>query len=189
MAKSKKGRLSGAARKEINRKASADAVEGRASGIAFARVIRMIGENHIRVAVASEHGYKEFMARIPNKFGKKGSTPLTINNVVSIYVGDDFDPDEVLPGKVHFDVTCILDDKQAYQLVKDGTIPAWMMKSPEDIANGVTKSTENEGEAFEFDYLVDGKTEENQDNKVVTSPVKSKPAVINENDEINIEDI
>ena len=154
MPKSKKGRLSGTARKEINQKASNDAVEGRVSGITFARVTRMLGENHIRVAIPSKHGYKECMARIPNKFGKKGSTPLTINNVVSIYVGETFDVEENIE-KAHFDVTCILDSKQAYQLVKDGTIPGWMLKSPEEVTSGVIKSSTQDGEGFEFDYHED----------------------------------
>jgi len=191
MGKSKKGRLSGTARKEINRKAASDAVEGRASGIAFARVTRMIGENHIRIAMPSNHGYKEFMARIPNKFGKKGSTPLTINSVVSIFVGEQFDPDEVEANKVHFDVTSILEDKQTYQLVKDGTIPAWMMKSPEDIANGVTKSNENEGEAFEFDYHINTIKEEDEkkplENKVI--PHRNPEQIIIDEDSVNIENI
>jgi hypothetical protein len=151
MPKSKKGRLSGSARKEINQKASNDAVEGRVSGITFARVTRMLGENHIRVAIPSKHGYKECMARIPNKFGKKGSTPLTINNVVSVYVGENFDVEENIE-KAHFDVTCILDSKQAYQLVKDGTIPGWMLKSPEEVTSGILKSSTQDGEGFEFDY-------------------------------------
>jgi len=171
MPKSKKGRLSGSARKEINQKASNDAVEGRVSGITFARVTRMLGENHIRVAIPSKHGYKECMARIPNKFGKKGSTPLTINNVVSVYVGEDFDVEENIE-KAHFDVTCILDSKQAYQLVKDGTIPAWMLKSPEEVTSGIMKSSTQEGEGFEFDYheekdkeeRSEEEDEENQDN-------------------------
>lgn len=164
MPKSKKGRLSGSCRKELNAKASADAIEGRVDGITFARVTRMLGENHIRVAVPTKHGYKEFMARIPNKLGKKGSTPLTINNVVSIYVGNDFDPDEIISGKSHFDVTCILDSKQAYQLVKDGTIPGWMLKSPEEVTSGVLKTNSNEGDGYEFDYHT---TEEQLENVLV----------------------
>lgn len=190
MAKSKKGRLSGTARKEINRKASNDAVEGRVKGIAFARVTRMVGENHIRVAVPFKHGYKEFTARIPNKFGKRGSTPLTINNIVSIFVGEEFDPDENITDKVHFDVTSILDDKQAYQLVQDGTIPSWMMKSPDEIASGIIKSNATEGEAFEFDYTEETKEETSDANVVTHEHPKKKPQeTIDENEEMNIDDI
>ena len=191
MAKSKKGRLSGAARKEINKKASNDAVEGRVRGIAFARVTKMVGENHIRVAVPCKTGYKEFTARIPNKFGKKGSTPLTTNHVVSIYVGEEFDPNENITEKVHFDVTSILDDKQAYQLVQDGTIPGWMMNSPDEITSGVVKSNkgEGEGEGFEFDYL-EGKTNADGENEIVHDSTaegsKYKPS---DNEEMNIDDI
>jgi len=197
MARSKKGRLSGASRKEINRKASSDAVEGRVKGIAFARVTRMVGENHIRVVVPSDHGYKEFLARIPNKFGKKGSTPLTTNSIVSIFVGEGFDPEDKTMGKVHFDVTCILDDKQAYQLVQDGTIPSWMMKSPDEVASGVVNNNKEEGDGFEFDYLIDGQVQEQegqkatQENTVVISKVAKKPveSIPENGDDFNIEDI
>lgn len=200
MGKSKKGRLSGASRKELNMKASNDAIEGRTQGILFARVLRMLGENHIRVAVPSNHGYKEFLARIPNKLGKKGSTPLTINSIVSIYVGDEFDPNEPISGKVHFDVTCILDSKQAYQLVKDETIPGWMLKSPEEVSSGVLKSDGSEGiDGYEFDYHTGDLPVENT--IVGTEPAKkvrdkdasggadisAKKGV--DSDEFNIEDI
>lgn len=155
-----------------------DAIEGRVEGITFARVTRMLGENHIRVAIPTKHGYKEFMARIPNKLGKKGSTPLTINNVVSIFVGNDFDPDEVMPEKIHFDVTCILDNKQAYQLVKDGTIPPWMLKSPEEVTSGVIKSNTNEGDGYEFDYHNDIDQENIEENVLAMDGETADPVLL-----------
>jgi hypothetical protein len=177
--------MSGAARKEMNRKASNDAVEGRMSGIAFARVTRMVGENHIRVAIPCKTGYKEFLARIPNKFGKKGSTPLTSNSVVSIYVGEEFDADEKIPENTHFDVTSILDDKQTYQLVKDGSLPAWMMKSPDEISSGILKADATEGDGYEFDYLEGKKKEGEKDDEEENTVVHTKP---NE-DELDVDDI
>lgn len=186
MANSKKGRMSGAARKEMNRKASNDAVEGRMKGVAFARVTRMVGENHIRVAIPCKTGYKEFLARIPNKFGKKGSTPLTSNSVVSIYVGEGFDPNETIPENTHFDVTSILDDKQTYQLVKEGSLPGWMMKSQDEITSGILKSDTAAGDGYEFDYLEGkrGEEEEEASNTVIHESLKK-----NEAEELDIDDI
>ena len=155
MGRSGKG-FSGAARKEANKRTSTEAVEGRRQGIMFARVLKMLGMNHISVAIPTKAGYKEFQARITPKLGRKGSTPLTINNVVAIYVGEGFDPEEKLQGNEHFDVECILDDKQTYQLFKDGKIPGWMLKSPEEVSSGVVKSTGTVEEGFEFDYHLDG---------------------------------
>jgi len=175
MPKSKKGRLSGATRKELNQRASSDAVDGKIPGLVFARVTRMLGMNHIRVAIACSTGYKEIMARIPNKLGKKGSTPLTTNNVVSVFAGIDFNPNDKLSGTEHFDVHSILDDKEAYQLFKEKRIPGWMLKSPEEVQSGVTKSSENEEDGFEFDYHKEAMIQESdEDEEASNGPLPAK---------------
>lgn len=154
MGRSGKG-FSGADRKNANIRTASEAVEGKRPGTMFARVLKMLGMNHINVAIPTKSGYKEVQARIKPKLGRKGSTPLTINNVVCIYVGEGFDPEEKLQGNEHFDVECILDDRQAYQLIKEGKIPGWMLKSPEEVSSGVSKSKEMT-DGFEFDYHSDG---------------------------------
>lgn len=155
MPHSKKGRLSGAARKELNGKASANVMEGAITGnddtIAFARVTKMLGMGHVSVAIPTKTGTKELTARIPNKLGKRGATPITNNTVVSIYVGKDFDPSDTIRPSEHFDITAVLNDKQAYELCKRSLIPAWMLKSPDEVSSGVAKN-EVTGDGFEFDY-------------------------------------
>ena len=147
----KKGRLSGSACKELNSIAASKVVErsivGTNEDTAFARVVRMMGFGHARVIVQVSSGTKELLARIPkNKFGKKGSTPITTNSVVTIFVGKDFDPSSMSQGD-HFDITSILDDRQLRDLIAKQIVPSWMLKSVEDIANGIglIKVTEDDG--------------------------------------------
>jgi len=153
MGRSKKGRLSGTARKEINFTASSEAVAeaGTNAEIAFARVTRMMGMGHVNVLIPTSHGTRELTARIPNKFGKRGATPITINSVVSIFVGSEFDPNVKTRSTEHFDITSILSDKQTYELFKRGCVPEWMLKSPDEVASGVVHEEET-GEGFEFDH-------------------------------------
>lgn len=155
MPHSKKGRLSGSARKELNNKASAGAVDGAIYGkddtVMFARVTKMLGMGHVTVMVPTKTGVKELTARIPNKFGKRGATPITSNTVVSIYVGKDFDPAQSIRPSEHFDITAILNDKQTYELFKREIIPEWMLKSPDEVTSGVVKNTVS-GDGYEFDY-------------------------------------
>jgi hypothetical protein len=151
---SKKGRLSGGARKEINERRAVDAVRAAAKGTMdgnmFARVTRIVGANHVRVAVPCKAGVRELSARIPNIFSRRGATPITTKDVVAIYVGVGFDVDKdvVRPGD-HFDITTILTMRQSHGLFKDGIIPQWMIHDEAaDAAKG--KITEDVG--YEFDY-------------------------------------
>ena len=145
---SKKGRLTGAARKQINDRRVNDAMSGKSDDVAFARVTRILGANHVRVAIASKHGPIELDARIPNIFGRKGATPITTRDVVTIYVGRDFDADTSDYATAHFDITSIFTQKQAHAMWKEGTIPQWMIH--ED-GSAVASTIDNEG-GFEFDY-------------------------------------
>ena len=148
MPRSKKGRISGTVRKEINERRAADAIHGRADGVAFARVTKMTGANHVRVAIASKHGQKELSARIPNIFARRGATPITTRDVVTVYVGRDFDPDNYVPkASEHFDIAAVLTVRQAHELRKSGAIPDWMVVEGEE-----TASKHEGGGGFEFDY-------------------------------------
>lgn len=168
MPRSKKGRLSGSARKEINERRSGDIVGdiitayrrravdpskpmdiGAAAEQAFARITKITGANHVRVAVPSKHGHKEFIARIPNVFARRGATPITTRDVVTIYVGKDFDPDVVVPkSSEHFDITSVLSNSQIQQLKTFGVIPEWMVH--DDAAAAAAGKVAEAG--FEFDY-------------------------------------
>jgi hypothetical protein len=165
MPKSKKGRLSGGARKELNERRATDAVTGLAKDIAFARVTKMVGAGHVRAAVESRHGQKELLARIPNVLARRGATPITTNSVVALYVGPGFDPNEPIGASDHFDITAVLSPRQAYALSKNGTIPAWMFDAASIDGESAAKKDEEEG--FEFDYSGGGHedSEDSSDSK------------------------
>lgn len=143
---SKKGRLSGGARKEINERRSLEIVnvfldkargkeikDVRAAEIAesltFARVTKFVGANHIRVAIQGPHGSQELLARIPNLYaGRRGATPITTRDVVVLEVGREFDAMTYTPSSTdHFDIKAILDSRQVSRLNTAGVIPNWML--------------------------------------------------------------
>ena len=215
MPRSKKGRLSGSMRKEINENRATEIVNdviaayrkravnpsaplnlGAAEELAFARVTKMTGANHVRVAVQSKHGSKELIARIPNIFARRGATPVTTRDVVTIYVGEDFDPDTIVAkASEHFDITSILTNHQSQQLKHLGVIPDWMVQDNADAA-AAGKASEA---GFEFDYggIKEGTDEDasdSDDSKPVAagagfSRKAAKAAVHTADDEVDIDDI
>lgn len=151
MGRSKKGRLSGGARKELNEKRASEAINGGTEGIMFARVSRMVGAGHVRVLIPCRGGSKEVLARIPNLLARRGSTPITTKDVVAIFVGPEYDPTEPHSGNTeHFDITAILNSKQVYRLIKDGAIPAWMQDAEAEAGEKAGGVAADGG--FEFDY-------------------------------------
>jgi len=143
MPHSKKGRLAGGARKEINESRASDAVtiafmseaerarKGKTLDFVFGRVTKMTGANHVRVAIAARKGTREIAARIPNIFARRGATPICTRTIVTIYTGVDFDPDKrsECTAVEHYDITSILTDRQVADLKKAGLIPDWMTTS------------------------------------------------------------
>lgn len=180
---SKKGRISGGARKEINKRRAADAVKGDIDGIVFGRVTKMLGANHVTVSIHTSHAPKELRARIPNLFARRGATPITTRDVVAIEVGPDFDVDEVVirPGDL-FDIKAILTPKQAYQLHKEGEIPSWMVESMD---KSDMKDTEDQ---FEFDYSeVKEEDESDSDSSIQKTTTGGRKAI--EDDDLDIDNI
>jgi len=170
MGRTKKGRISGAKRQELNTQRANAALTGKAEGISFARVTKMVGAGHVRVAIPYKHGVKELSARIPNVLGRRGATPITTKDIVSIYVGNDYDPDAPSTSGDHFDITAILTSKQAYQLFKDGILPEWMVMDMEsDKIDPSGKATEG---GYEFDYGHDEDSKGSSDDSSVGNPVK-----------------
>jgi len=150
MPSSKKGRISGTARKEINAKRAADATSGRMEGVIFGRVTKMLGANHVTVCIDAKHGPKDLRARIPNILARRGATPVTVRDVVALEVGKDFDPDDKenpIRTSDLFDIKAILTNKQVYALQKAGEIPLWMSSESADAA-----AASKEGDGFEFDH-------------------------------------
>lgn len=156
MPTSKKGRLSGGARKEINERRSQEIVNafldkarGKeikdphaaevAESVTFARVTKFVGANHIRVAIPGTHGPRELLARIPNLYaGRRGATPITTRDVVVLEVGPEFNILTYKPSSTdHFDIKAILDSRQASRLNSAGVIPDWMLtESTEGVTSG-----------------------------------------------------
>lgn len=143
-----KKKISGAARKDINQRRAADIVKTVSADTAFGRVTKLLGFNHIMVAIQAKSGPKEIRVRIPKLFTKKGATPITTREVVAIYVGTEFDPEEV-KSTDQFDITAILTVKQANDLVLTGDIPRWMVH--EEVVSGNVKA-ESDGTGWEFGY-------------------------------------
>jgi hypothetical protein len=156
MPRSKKGRLAGGARKEINESRATEAVaiafmseaerakKREVLDFAFGRITKITGANHVRVAVPAKKGSREVLARIPNIFARRGATPITTRSVVTIYTGEDFDPDDkTVTGTEHFDITSILTERQIGELKKAGLIPDWMTTT--DASEAAAGKTEDEG--------------------------------------------
>jgi len=171
MPRSKKGRLSGGARKEINARRANDIVLGailaskpvkkdarpdpvaeslkqKAAGMLFARVSKIIDTNHAIVAIDTRRGPKELRAEIPPLLSKRGATPISTGFMVAVFFGKDFNPDvDEIRSADHFGIETIIEKKQAYSLQKEGLVPSWMVQ---DI-DKVETITEKES-GFEFDY-------------------------------------
>jgi len=185
-----KKKISGTARKDINQRRAADVVKTVSADTAFGRVTKLLGFNHIMVAIQAKSGPKEIRVRIPKLFTKKGATPITTREVVAIYVGTEFDPEEV-KSTDQFDITAILTLKQANDLVLTGDIPRWMVH--EEVVSGNVKS-ENEGMGWEFGYSdkkgdVEESDEEGEKEKgVVTAPKAKKNAIVFDADDSDNED-
>ncbi len=151
MPSSKKGRLSGSARKEINARTVDSAIKS--EDVIFGRMNKHFGNGRVEVLIEDAHGSKKAVqAHIRRVLTKRGATPITTNDVVGITpreyesrLGDK---------EMNYDLICVLDRKSASTLEKDGRIPKWMMAIAET-KTGDGKEAEN---AFEFDYGDDDKT-------------------------------
>jgi hypothetical protein len=176
MPHSKKGRLAGGARKEINESRAAEAVsiafmsvaertrKAKVLDFVFGRVTKMTGANHVRVAIVAKHGTREIPARIPNIFARRGATPITTRSIVTIYTGADFDPDEKdLVGAEHFDITSILTDRQIADLKKIGAIPDWMTNS--DATAAVAGKGDEDGFVWAYDDGGEAKGDSDDDSR------------------------
>lgn len=142
--------MSGGARKAINERRAQQAVAGNQEGVCFARVSRILGANHVEVSIPSSKGIKTLRARIPNLLARRGATPITTKDVVTIFVGKYFENDSEISPSMHFDVTAVLTDKQSHSLYESGEIPAWMVHD-----DGAEAKNEDLIGGFEWDYSDD----------------------------------
>lgn len=145
--RSKKGRLAGAARTEINEQRIAKIVDGAREGTIYARITKMLGGNHLRAAVHTPRGPQEVMVRIVSLFRKRGVTPLEVDGIVALDVGKDFNPMRVREDMM-FDLTAVLSKKQALFLGTEGTLPAWMTRGGDIREHAI----EDGGAGWSFGY-------------------------------------
>jgi hypothetical protein len=145
--RSKKGRLAGAARTEINEQRIAKIVDGAREGTIYARITKMLGGNHLRAAVHTPRGPQEVMVRIVSLFRKRGVTPLEVDGIVALDVGTDFNPMRVREDMM-FDLTAVLSKKQALFLGTEGTLPAWMTRGGDIREHAI----EDGGAGWSFGY-------------------------------------
>jgi len=157
---SKKGRLSGEARKTVNTTRADKVASGKAEGEQVGRVIKHLGMGRIEVMLDLDGRRETIQARIPKVFGRKGTTPITTSSIVSIFVGNEFDPkkDSLVGSKL--EVTSILSDVQIQTMKDLGDLPAWMLVRDPSSATALVSAPDTE-EMFEFDYsAVEEKEEE-----------------------------
>lgn len=202
MPRSKKGRLAGGARKEINESRAAEAVsiafmsvaervrKGAVLDFVFGRVTKMTGANHVRVAIAAKTGTREIAARIPNIFARRGATPICTRTIVSIYTGADFDPNKPSESTAveHYDITSILTDRQVGDLKKAGIIPEWMTTA--DVED--SKAGKADEEAFEWDYSGtddEDKKTDGKDDEAAGGAGFSRKAARADSDDFDVDDI
>lgn len=143
----KKGRVSGAQRKEINQRTVVSAMDGESEEVLFGRVLKHLGCGHVRVILPNK---REGIARIRTVLSKRGSTPIVTDDVV-VLSGRDFETgvtvkaDGTLVEKVdRYDLLGVLSRVQAAKMEKEGKIPSWF----------VTSETGDAGEDI-FDYTED----------------------------------
>jgi len=163
--KSKKGRLAAPRRTELNEGRSdrivAEAIAAKDRGIKydtmFARVTGHLGMGRVKAKLPRERDFAEIQVQIPNVFGRKGVTPINSQTIVAVFVGMDFDPQK-FDANVHFKMTCILNDRQAGDLLEASVIPSWMT-----IADTTATGDGDARDGFVFDYSGVKESEESEE--------------------------
>ena len=173
----KKGRLNGAACKELNMNAANKVLDrtvvGTNEDTVFGRITKMWGNGHCRAIIQWNDVRAELnKVRIPkNRLGKKGSTPITLSSVVAIFVGRDFDVSNLKEGD-QFDISAVLDTRQARALVKQELAPGWFLKSADEIASGVSMGPVSKDEGWEWDTTEDSGEDEVTGNAVTKKQLR-----------------
>lgn len=156
MPSSKKGRLSGAVRKEINARTVDSAIKS--EDVIFGRMNKHFGNGRVEVFIVDERGAKKSVqAHIRRVLTKRGATPITLNDVVGL-TPREYESRIGETDKMNYDLICVLDRKSASALEKEGKIPKWMTA----IADNKPGDSKDVGDLFEFDY---GDEEKKDDGK------------------------
>lgn len=144
---SKKGRLTGTQRKEINDRTVSSVMDEETEGIVFGRVLKHLGAGHVRVILPNK---SEGIAKIRTVLSRRGSTPIVSDDIV-VLSGRDFETKTTADGKAvdrvdRYDLLGVLTRSQAAKMEKEGRIPAWFVLSAEEAADG-------EGDIFDYSEI------------------------------------
>jgi translation initiation factor IF-1 len=151
MGKSKKGRLNGNQRKEINQRLVNSVLDTESDEIHFGRVVRHLGAGNIRIILSNK---VEGIAKIRSVLSRRGSTPIVSGDIV-VLSGRDFETSAVEnKANMRYDVLAVMTRQEASRLEKAGRIPSWMMLEGEN----------DESKEDIFDYTeIESEDEENLD--------------------------
>ncbi len=138
---SKKGRITGSQRKEMNARVVSSVLEDTSEDIIFGRVLRHLGQGHVRVMLADK---REGIAKIRTALARRGSTPIVSDDIVVL---SDRDFETHADTKLRFDLLAVMTRAEASKLEKAGRIPAWFLQ----VVDGDGKIREEEGGDL-FDY-------------------------------------
>ena len=138
---SKKGRITGEQRKQMNARVVSSVLEDTSEDIIFGRVLRHLGQGHVRVILADK---REGIAKIRTALARRGSTPIVSDDIV-VLGSRDFETHA--DTKLRFDLLAVLSRADASKLEKAGRIPSWFLQS----IDGEGRIREEEGGDL-FDY-------------------------------------
>jgi hypothetical protein len=148
-------------------------------------VVKILGMGRVNVLMEMKGRPETVQARIPSIFQRKGATPIDTNSIVSIFVGEDFDPKiDTLMGS-HLEITAILTNKDAQVLKDRGELPAWMTQSePLSYSGAVVSAPDDVG--FEFDYTGTEEKEEDEEKEAEKVTSTKAVAVAEEDEEFDL---
>lgn len=117
---SKKGRLTGGQRKELNQRAVQSVIDEETDGIVFGRVLKHLGNAHVQVILSNK---KQGIAKIRTALARRGTTPIVTDDIV-IVSGRDFEKPCEIP---RYDLLGVLSRSEASRMEREGRIPSWML--------------------------------------------------------------
>ena len=138
---SKKGRITGGQRKEINQRAVDAAINDEMEGVVFGRVVKHLGDGHIEIILPNE---TRGNAKIRNVLAKRGSTPISGGDIV-ILSGREFET--MASQRQRYDVLGVMTRAEAAKLEKAGRIPPWFLNTV-DLASVAKK--EDADDIFDY---------------------------------------
>jgi len=117
------------------------------SGIYFAKVTGKLGDGRMKIYYEELKKGQEGIGRIRGSLIGKGRCPIQTNDVVIISAREFERGDSA---KKHFDISGVLDPKQAYQLKKKNIIPDYFLTTVES-DTFAKKKEDDTGIEFAYD--------------------------------------